>query len=170
MKEIMLPAVAAAALCLSACERGDRDDQTDRTDADRANVNEPRSGQAVPSGSHDEAGRDAPRTVETPRNADDPGSLADRASQTRAEYVAASRRRLDELERELQQLETRSRERGKEMRGEIREEKRRLDRELEQMNEKSDEAWTQMKGGFADALERLEGQIREVRKDIDPDA
>lgn len=170
MKEMMLPVVALAALCPSACDRNERADRTDASD-----VVEPAAAakdhEVAQYGAHDpEASHDSPSTADSPRALEPQISPAAQAEQTRAEYVAASRRRLDDMERELQQLETRSRERGTELRGEIREEKRRLDRVLDQMDKESDQAWIQMKEGFADALERLGTQIQQVRKDIDPAA
>lgn len=175
MKEMMLPAVALAALCSSACDRNDRADRTDQSDVAQRAEPAPAAGakdhEVAPHDGHEPAASaDAPSRADSSQvQALDPSSgVATKVEQTRAEYVAASRRRLEDMERELQQLETRSRERGKQLRGEIREEKRRLDRELDQLDKESDQAWTQMKGGFADALERLETQIREVRKDIDP--
>jgi DNA repair exonuclease SbcCD ATPase subunit len=176
MKERMLPVVALATLCLVGCERTDRNERTDRTD--RTDVDDVDERGPASAGNHAERSSNAAtrereevteRRTEANPPAPEPGREA-QGSQTRSEFVAASRRRLEQLERELGQLETRSRERGKQIRSEIREEKRRLDGELDRIDAESDEAWSQMKSGFADALERLETQIRQVRKDIDPDA
>lgn len=183
MKELTLPCVTLAVLCLLGCDRTDRTDRTDATVKDTA---EPKTDQAVPSGNQGEPSSTTkapsakapevapgvPGAAGSPHDHESGPAVAPTAQgpQTRAEYIAASRRRLDEMESELQQLETRSKERGKELRKEIREEKRRLDAELARMDAQTDEAWSQMKDGFADALERLEAQIRQARKDIDPDA
>lgn len=164
MKQLTLSGVALAALCLLGCERADRTEGPAQPKTDRA----------APAGTKAEPSTDAkaPGAVGSPQaNHREPTAQAPaQAPTTRAEYIAASRLRLDEMERELQQLETRSKERGKDLRKEIREEKRQLDADLTRMSEETDEAWTQMKDGFADALERLEAQIRQVRKDIDPEA
>lgn len=182
MKELTLPCVTLAVLCLLGC---DRTEPTEPTDVKVKDGAEPKSDRAVPSGTQaepssntkapsakaPEVGPNAPSAVGSSHD-HEPGQAAPTAQgpQTRAEYIAASRRRLDEMESELQHLEARGKERGKELRKEIREEKRRLDADLARMDAESDEAWSQMKDGFADALERLEAQIHQVRKDIDPDA
>lgn len=177
MNAMTLSGVALAALCMLGCERNDR---LDGEDATKPKL-EPKTDRAVPADKAEtpsrapenakapELGLDAPGAARSPYDEpkDDPSA---QGPTTREEYIAASRRRLDDMERELQQLETRGKERGKELRREIREEKRKLDADLARMSEETDEAWTKMKGGFADALERLEGQIHQVRKDIDPDA
>lgn len=173
MKELTLSGVALAALCMLGCGWADRPDVDETTKPKVETKTEPKTDRAVPATKAKEVeahGDDltAPPAVSPPHEREDEPTA--QAPKTRDEYIAASRRRLDEMERELQQLETRSKERGKELRKEIREEKRKLDADLARMSEQTDEAWTQMKDGFADALERLEGQIREVRKDIDPDA
>lgn len=197
MKPLTLPLAILVTLCLGGCER-DRDPDRpfvddaaepsdnaafgDRNQAEHSS--NARSREIAEQGDRNPAagGVDAPAGIGSPK-ADpsphdeldaldsaptDPGTRADQGPQTRAEFVAASRRRLEQMERELQQLEGCSRERGKELRAEIREEKRRLDTELERMDRESEEAWSQMKEGFADALGRLEVQIRKVREDIDP--
>jgi len=165
MKELSLPVMALATLCLVGCEHGDRTDRTNRT-----NVGDAVKPGPAPAGDQARGPSDSPRhTDQSPPPAPE-GTKAAPGSEARSEFVAASRRRLDELDRELGQLEARSRERGRELRSEIREEKLRLDRELDDIDEQTDQAWSQMKGGFADALERLEAQIRQVRKDIDPAA
>jgi hypothetical protein len=178
MKEPTLLAVALAALCVAGCERTDRNERTDRADVnDAAEPGPSRAGQPVAVDAEsreiaEQGGRDPEASPNAPGvvSPASPNDLVDRAREARSEFVAAARRRLDQVERELQQAEQRSRERGTELRGELREEKRRLDADLERMGEETEDAWSQMKDGFADALDRFETKVRQVRKDIDPDA
>jgi hypothetical protein len=164
MKEITLSLVAIAALCLGGCDRTERpaDADKDKDEYKDKDEDDPGTPNRRAEPSNDAARREVGQTT--------PGTPAAQGSQTRAEFVAASRRRLEQLERELQQLEARSRKSGKELRAEIRAEKNKLDADLDRMGEESEQVWGDMKGGFADALERLETQLQQVRKDLDPDA
>jgi hypothetical protein len=196
MKANTLPIVILAVLGLGGCERNRDGDRTgideaatpapgsaldDRSPAERSpsvqsreiaeqGARSPDASPSLPGGPEAPAGIATPKVDPSPYHDEhhhpggDPGMQTE---QTRADFVAASRSRLAELERELQELETRSRQRGKDLRTEIRKEKRQLDADLERMDRESEEAWSQMKQGFADALGRLEVQIRKVREDID---
>lgn len=187
MKELILPLVAITALCLGGCDRDDRADHADEQDLGTVTPRAEPSAAATrdearpstPAGvdvsidvskEHAPAADPAVRDGQAGTQPTTPGTPAAEGSSTRAEFVAASRRRLEQLDRELQQLESRSRESGKQLRAEIRAEKRKLDADLERMDKESEQVWTDMKAGFADALERLETELRQVRKDIDPDA
>jgi hypothetical protein len=183
MKELILPLMACAALGVAGCDRNDRTEADVSRDAAAAPVDANTRDVTPPVVGTDQHAPDEvaqptavqptavqPTAVQPSAPADDrPGQVAD-APQSKQEFVAASKRRLEQLERELEQLEARSKERGKQMRAEIREEKRRLDTELDRLDAQSEAAWSDMKQGFANALEKLEGEIREVRKDVDPDA
>lgn len=187
MKELTLPLVAIAALCLGGCDRNDRADDVDKNEVDK-NEKDPATQRAEPSSdaTRREVGQPTPTGVDVSKDRapgaepgmhdeagmqpTSPGTPAAQGPQTRAEFVAASRLRLEQLDRELQQLEARSREGGKQLRAEIRAEKQKLDADLQRMDKESEQAWGDMKAGFADALERLETELRQVRKDLDPDA
>jgi hypothetical protein len=195
MKELTLPLMACAVLCFAGCDRKDADATNANASRDPADLaadaenrdiaeqggrrttaaSDTPSGQTPgttpAAGTEQRARNEAAQPAAQPTDDDSPGEgeVAD-APRNKQEFVAASKRRLEQLERELKQLEARSKERGKQMRAEIREEKRRLDAELDRLDAQSEEAWSDMKQGFANALEKLEGEIRQVRKDVDPDA
>jgi hypothetical protein len=193
MKQSTLFAVTLAALCLPGCDRNDpddrganrRDDRIDRADVD--DVVEPGVPKAGPPiavddpHDHELAERGAPEpvvhpdtpathaTVDTPRDPGDP-SLVDKAREARQAFAAASRRRLDQIERDLQELEQRRTKAGTDVREDMRQDKQRLEAELEKLGQQTEDAWGKAKGGFADALDRLEKQVKELRKDFDPAA
>ena len=173
--------VALAALCLWGCERGDRNDRTDRTDVnDAAEPGVNADGQPVRVDARsreiaEQGGRDPSVGPNTPGSLDaarppDPPAAGEAIPHERSEFVAAAHRRLDEIDRELQQLDQRSRERGQQLRADMRDEKQRLELDLQRLEKETGEAWTETKAGFADALERLEGEIRQVRQDVEPEA
>jgi hypothetical protein len=188
MKESTLSLMACAVLCLAGCDewngRKDRNDQTSRNDAEAS----PSSAEIAADAERRDITERGDRGTSPPAVAADPGTPRHEAAgkavpptdsgvgerpdapRTKREFVEAARRRLDQLQGELVQLEARSKERGKQLRGEIRAEKQRLDTELDQLDQQSEEAWIDTKQGFADALEKLEGKIRQVREDVDPDA
>jgi hypothetical protein len=71
--------------------------------------------------------------------------VVDEPNESESELIAA-------IEHRLAQLEMRAKQKGKHLRAEIREDKRRLDAQLEQLDEQSGEAWSDAKQGVANPL------------------
>jgi hypothetical protein len=103
-----------------------------------------------------------------------PDSAGQRAAPEKDEFVAASRREMDELRTEITQL----RERADSATGVAREELRQeiyemdakwrdADASLERLRTENSEAWRNMKKGFGEAVAELRQSYRKAREELD---
>ena len=103
----------------------------------------------------------------------DPGQELQQAGaeldQSKDEAVAVLRQRPRELDREIEQLDERARERGQELRADLKTQRGELQSDLDRLEERSEEGWDEAKQGFANALGRLERELAQARQEIDPE-
>lgn len=88
----------------------------------------------------------------------------------RETLVRQSRKRLQALERELGEIETKADAKQEELTAKLRKERERLAERLDELEAGSERAWTDGKDAFADGLAALEEQIAKARQKIEPDA